>query len=148
MKDFARQFAAMFAAVPSVVSCNIAGALLVLAPAPVRAGVADVLAVEVACRELVCDFAVTLRHADEGWDHYADAFELLAEDRSVLATRVLRHPHVEEQPFTRSLTGVKLPAATKWLIVRARDKLHQYGGAEVRVAIPPLPRDSVPTPNP
>lgn len=34
---------------------------------------ADVVDVEVSCAaRSVCDFRVTVRHADEGWEHYAD----------------------------------------------------------------------------
>jgi hypothetical protein len=44
-------------------------------------------------------FSVTVRHADEGWDHYADRWEVLTSDGTLLATRTLYHPHVNEQPF-------------------------------------------------
>ena len=46
--------------------------------------------------------SVTLLHADTGWDHYANRWDVLDEDGNVLGTRVLAHPHVNEQPFTRS----------------------------------------------
>jgi hypothetical protein len=41
---------------------------------------------------------VTVRHADEGWEHYADCWEVLTLDGEVLATRELAHPHDNEQP--------------------------------------------------
>ncbi|MEO0487234.1 MAG: hypothetical protein AAF092_15115 [Pseudomonadota bacterium] len=47
-------------------------------------------------------FSVTVEHADTGWDDYADGWEVRLEDGTVLGTRVLYHPHVDEQPFTRS----------------------------------------------
>ena len=109
---------------------------LVALPVVSPANEAGVLAVDVKCRERVCEFAVTLQHEDEGWGHYADAWEVLSLDRVLLAKRVLRHPHVEEQPFTRSLPGVVLPAGTRSVIVRGHDKVHGYGGAELRVEIP------------
>jgi len=43
----------------------------------------------------------TVRHADSGWKHYADAIEISTPEGVVLLTRVLAHPHVNEQPFTR-----------------------------------------------
>jgi len=55
-------------------------------------------------------FAVTLKHADTGWDHYANEWQVIAPDNKILATRTLYHPHVEEQPFTRNTSGVKIPA--------------------------------------
>lgn len=63
---------------------------------------------------------VTLLHPDTGWEHYADAWRVESEDGTALGTRTLAHPHVEEQPFTRSLAGVVLPEGTKRIKVRAR----------------------------
>ena len=54
-------------------------------------------------------------------------------DGTVLGTRVLLHPNVAEQPFTRSLSGVEIPAALDHVTVRAGDKVHGYGGREVRL---------------
>lgn len=72
-------------------------------------------------------FDVTLQHDDSGWDHYADRWEVLAPDGAVIATRVLHHPHVEEQPFTRSLGGVVISQAISSVRIRAHDKVHGYG---------------------
>ena len=80
--------------------------------------------------------SATVEHADEGWDHYADRWEVLAPDGTILATRELLHPHVEEQPFTRSLAGVVIPDGIEEVIIRAHDNVHGYGGAEVTVAVP------------
>lgn len=65
-------------------------------------------------------FSVTLRHADTGWDDYADGWRIEAEDGTDLGTRVLHHPHVDEQPFTRSLSGVTIPDGTETVYIRAR----------------------------
>jgi len=81
-------------------------------------------------------FAVTVRHADEGWDHYADAWEVLAPDGTVLGTRTLLHPHETEQPFTRSLSGVRIPDGLTEIGIRAHDKVHGYGGKELLVTVP------------
>jgi hypothetical protein len=78
---------------------------------------------------------VTVRHADEGWDHYADAWEVVAPDGTVLATRELQHPHVGEQPFTRELEGVQVPPAVTSVRIRARDSKHGFGGREVEVRL-------------
>lgn len=82
------------------------------------------------------DFSVTLRHADSGWDHYADRWEVVGPDGRVLATRTLLHPHVNEQPFTRDLRGVEIPPTTTWVRVRAHDLVHGYGGREVTLSVP------------
>ena len=47
--------------------------------------------------------------ADSGWDHYANRWEVLEPEGQVIATRTLLHPHVDEQPFTRSLSGIHIP---------------------------------------
>lgn len=77
---------------------------------------------------------VTVRHADSGWDHYADKWQLVdPESGDVLATRVLAHPHVNEQPFTRSLSGVELPEAIETVLVRAGCNLHGFEGRQILV---------------
>jgi len=115
------------------------GALLAVPLA--RAGLADVLKVDIRAGAEAgsYDLDVTLRHADTGWDHYANRWEVLAPDGRVLATRVLVHPHVHEQPFTRSLSGVRIPAEYTWVRVRAHDLLHGYGGREVTLSVPRSP---------
>jgi hypothetical protein len=55
-------------------------------------------------------FSVTLSHGDTGWEDYADGWRVVNEGGAVLGTRVLLHPHVNEQPFTRSLGGVVIPS--------------------------------------
>lgn len=101
------------------------------------AGEADVVnAVVSRTGEGVFSFAVTVRHDDTGWDHYADRWEVVAPDGAVLGTRVLLHPHVNEQPFTRSQSGIRIPADIETVSVRAHDSVHGLGGAEQTV-VPP-----------
>ena len=78
-------------------------------------------------------FDVTLKHADTGWEHYANKWEVVAPDGTVLGTRVLAHPHVDEQPFTRSLGGVKIPNGISQVTVRGGDSVHALGGVEMVV---------------
>ncbi len=110
-------------------------ALLLWAGAAV-AGEADVVAAEAAQEGAgAWRFDVTVAHADEGWDHYADKWEVLAPDGSLLGTRVLLHPHVGEQPFTRSLGGIAIPAGIDRVILRAHDSVHGLGGGETTVEL-------------
>lgn len=81
-------------------------------------------------------FDVSVRHSDEGWDHYADIWEVVGSDGTVYGQRILAHPHVNEQPFTRSQSGVKIPADVKEVMIRAGDKVHGLGGKEMRVKLP------------
>jgi len=111
--------------------------MLAVSPLSAFAGEADVVDVEVTKQgEGRFGFDVTVRHADEGWDHYADRWEVLGPEGAALGVRELAHPHVNEQPFTRSLSGVEIPADVAEVSVRARDSVHGYGGAEMTVAVP------------
>ncbi len=104
---------------------------------PARAGEVDVVNVAVvAAGDGVYRFDVTLSHADEGWKHYADGWEIRDGDGTVLATRVLAHPHVNEQPFTRGLGGVRIRPSLNVVTVAAHDSVHGYGGAEMTVDLP------------
>ncbi len=68
--------------------------ILLLTSSTVFAGQADVLKVEVErTGENTFHFDVTVHHNDEGWDHYANSWDVVAPDGKVLATRVLHHPH-------------------------------------------------------
>ncbi len=113
-------------------------ALAILAiPAAALAGEADV--VDVRATKGAgggYSFDVSVRHADEGWDHYADAWDVVGPDGTVLGTRKLLHPHENEQPFTRSLGGVKIPAGVTEVTIRAHDSVHKYGGREFKVKLP------------
>jgi len=73
------------------------------------------------------DFHVAVRHDDTGWDHYADRFEVLDPNGNELGVRILAHPHVNEQPFTRSARGVSIPAGLSHVWVRSRDSNGSYG---------------------
>ncbi|QFS84567.1 hypothetical protein FIU97_17550 [Roseivivax sp. THAF40] len=77
--------------------------------------------------------SVTLAHPDTGWDHYADGWRIETEEGEVIDTRVLHHPHVQEQPFTRSLSSVMVPDGVWTVYVRARCSVD--GWSENRVAV-------------
>ncbi|HEB97466.1 MAG TPA: hypothetical protein ENI96_13670 [Sedimenticola thiotaurini] len=81
-------------------------------------------------------FDVTLRHADSGWDHYADKWQVLGPDDRVLGERILLHPHVDEQPFTRSLGGVAVPDGIPAVRIRAHDSVHGWARRQYRVELP------------
>jgi hypothetical protein len=98
----------------------------------VNAGKADVVDVSYKCKK-TCSFSVTVVHADDGWDHYADRWEVLTLSGDVIATRVLAHPHSKNKPFTRSLSGINIPAEISTVVVRAHDLVHGYGGKEITV---------------
>jgi hypothetical protein len=58
---------------------------------------------------------------------------VVAGDGTVLGTRTLYHPHETEQPFTRSLGGLAIPAAVTTVYVEAHDKVHGWSPQRVQV---------------
>ena len=115
---------------------SLAGFLLIATTHIVVAGVADVVKATAVCTQnSKCNFAVTVKHEDTGWDHYANQWEVLSLEGEVLGVRVLHHPHVNEQPFTRSLNGVSIPPSIKKVRVRAQDSVHGYGGKEMIIEL-------------
>jgi hypothetical protein len=85
-------------------------------------------------------FHVTVQHPDTGWADYADGWDVLIPDGTVLKpdpespfTRLLLHPHVDEQPFTRSQSGIVIPPGITQVRVRAHDLVDGFGGREVVV---------------
>lgn len=79
-------------------------------------------------------FRVTVEHNDEGWDHYANLWQVVhPETLEVYGERELAHPHDNEQPFTRSQSGIRIPEERSTVLVRARCDQHGWGGQEVLV---------------
>lgn len=72
----------------------------------------------------------TILHKDEGWKHYVNRFEVLTPDGKLIGARYLGHPHVNEQPFTRSATSVNVPEGINEIRIRAHDNVHGFSGKE------------------
>ncbi len=78
-------------------------------------------------------FSVTLRHNDSGWEDYADGWRIEDETGKILGLRVLYHPHVNEQPFTRSLSGVTIPQGVDVVYIRAKTLTEGWDDARFEV---------------
>ena len=116
---------------------GVFGLVLMLTPVIVSAGEANVVGVKISKESANSyRFDVTVRHDDKGWDHYANKWDVVAPDGSVLGTRELAHPHENEQPFTRSLSGVRIPDGVEKVTLRAHDSVDKYGGTEMVVDVP------------
>lgn len=108
----------------------------VLLAAPAFADPAEVVGVQATPGADGWRFDVTLRHADTGWDDYADGWRIELPDGTILGTRELLHPHVEEQPFTRSLSRVKVPAGSEEVAVRSRTSIDGWSDEAMSVMLP------------
>lgn len=85
-------------------------------------------------------FHVTVEHPDTGWEDYANGWDIITTQGQVIKksvdeafTRVLTHPHENEQPFTRSQSGLVIPTDVTEVFVRAHDIVHGWGGDIVYV---------------
>lgn len=78
-------------------------------------------------------FDITVAHHDTGWDHFANAWEIIGPDGARLGIRELLHPHIDEQPFTRSLNNVMIPDGIDMVYVRAKCSHSGWTGDKVRV---------------
>ena len=76
---------------------------------------------------------VTLNHADTGWKHYADAWRLVDEKGNEIGKRTLYHPHVNEQPFTRSLGGIQIPSDKNIIFIEAHDLNRGWSSNKVKI---------------
>ena len=116
---------------------------LTAAPSPTTGGSgnADVLYVRaVQADDGSWTFDVTVDHPDTGWEDYADGWDVVTPEGTVLKpdpdnpfTRLLLHPHVGEQPFTRSQGNIVIPPGVETVSVRAHDLVDGYGGRQLRI---------------
>ena len=79
-------------------------------------------------------FSVTVESPDLGCNQYADWWEVLASDETLLYRRILTHSHINEQPFTRSGGPVNVSSEEE-LIVRAHMNNLGYGTQVFRGSI-------------
>lgn len=80
----------------------------------------------------------TVRHADNGWDNYANVFQVVAaNDNSHVSNgiRELLHPHDNEQPFTRSQRGVQARGQVR---IEAADNVDGWGGSTIELTLAEL----------
>lgn len=95
---------------------------------------ADVIAVQVSGAPGAYQFDVTIQSPDTGCQQYADWWEVVSADGTLLYRRVLAHSHVNEQPFTRAGGPVPVqPDTVVW--VRAHMSATGYGGVALKGSV-------------
>ena len=77
--------------------------------------------------------SVTLRHNDTGWDHYADEWRIVDIDGQIFGNRVLLHPHIDEQPFSRSASGIIVPDDVSIVYIEAHGKIDGWMKNRLRI---------------
>jgi hypothetical protein len=96
----------------------------------------DVVAAELEPQGDTWRLSATLSSPYDTSERYADAFRALSEDGTELGVRELLHDHANEQPFTRSLTGLEIPDDVSRITVEGRDQEYGWGGDTVEVEVP------------
>jgi len=97
----------------------------------------DIVGVEVSRNGSGYTFAVTVSSPYDTAQRYADAFRVRAQDGTLYGVNELSHDHAGEQPFTRSLSGVEIPAGVTSVVVEGRDQANGWGGGTQTVELPP-----------
>jgi hypothetical protein len=81
-------------------------------------------------------FALTVRSDDISTTEFGDSWELRTLDGEVIATRVLAHEHMNEQPFTRSMSGIVIPEGITTVIGVAHHSVGGYCGETLEIQLP------------
>jgi hypothetical protein len=76
---------------------------------------------------------VTLRHDDQGFEHYANGWRLVDAKKNVIAAQELYHPHDKKKSFTDSKANIKIPSQTKLVFLEAQAKPHGWSKQRVRI---------------
>ncbi|MBB4930764.1 hypothetical protein F4561_001584 [Lipingzhangella halophila] len=82
------------------------------------------------------DLAVTISSPYDTPERYADGWRVKGPDDTVYGEHELAHDHQNEQPFTRTQSGVRIPDGVDEVVVEGRDSEHGYGGATETVEVP------------
>ena len=80
--------------------------------------------------------SATVRSGDTGWEKYADSWEVHTPEGKVIDVRVLTHPHEDEQPFTRSLSGVTIAPNVEEVTLAAHDLVNGFCGETFTLDVP------------
>lgn len=72
--------------------------------------------------------AATLSSPYDTPERYADSWRVLGPDGSVYGERFLTHDHANEQPFTRSQSGIEIPDEVTVVVIEGRDQQYGWGG--------------------
>ncbi|GAB5448476.1 hypothetical protein [Gymnodinialimonas sp.] len=107
-----------------------------LAATPAWADPAQVVGIDATPGANGWRFDVTIAHGDTGWDDYADGWRVELADGTIIGNRPLAHPHVEEQPFTRSTSGVEVPDDTTEVFIRARTNVEGWADTTTAFTVP------------
>lgn len=79
---------------------------------------------------------VTISSAYDTAERYADGWRVLDDEGDVLGEQELTHDHADEQPFTRTQTGLEIPDSVSTVTIEVHDTENGYGGEPLEVDLP------------
>ncbi len=68
-------------------------------------------------------------------ERYADSWRVIGPDGTVYGERFLLHDHQNEQPFTRSQSGIEIPDGVEVVTIEGRDQVYGWGGDTFEVQL-------------
>lgn len=96
----------------------------------------DVVAATATADGSTWTFAVTISSPYDSPERYADAWRIVGTGGEVFGVRVLTHDHANEQPFTRTLSGVEIPPDVGEVTIEGRDLDNGWGGGTLTISLP------------
>ncbi len=79
---------------------------------------------------------VTLSSPYDTPERYADGWRVMDEDGEVFGEHTLTHHHADEQPVTRTQSGLQIPDGVDEVTVQGRDTENGYGGTTLAIQVP------------
>lgn len=78
-------------------------------------------------------FDVTVSSTYDTPQRYADGWRVVGPDGTEYGFRLLTHDHASEQPFTRSQSGIAIPADVDTVTIEGRDLANGFGGGVLEI---------------
>jgi len=79
---------------------------------------------------------VTISSEYDSAERYADGWRVLTPEGDVLGEHELTHDHADEQPFTRTQTGLEIPDSVSTVTIEGHDIDNGYGGMTLAIELP------------
>jgi hypothetical protein len=85
------------------------------------------------------DVTVSLSSPYDTRFRFADGWRVLTSRGDFLGERWFHRHHAFEQPWTRTLRGIRIPADVDEVVLEGHDVMYGYGGGAYFLRVPPRP---------